>query len=66
MKFLAQMLKSKTLIVNSLMVIGGVLGYLAGHEVIAAHPDWVAGLVAFSGVVNVILRFLTTLPVWEK
>lgn len=65
-QFLLQLMKSKTIVVNSLLVLGGVLGYLAGHEVIVAHPDWVAALVAISGVVNVILRFLTTLPVWQK
>ena len=60
------LLKSKTVIVNSLMVVAGTLGYLAGNEVIAQHPEAVAALVTIAGVVNVILRLVTTIPVWEK
>lgn len=63
---LKTILKSKTLIVNILMVLAGVLGYLVGHDVIAQYPEIVAGLTAVAGVVNVILRFVTSLPVWEK
>lgn len=66
MNAIKQLLKSKTIIVNTLTVVVGTLGYVAGHEVIAAHPDWVAGLVAMIGVLNVALRIVTTLPVWEK
>jgi hypothetical protein len=63
---LLKLLKSKTIVANTLVVLAGTLGYLAGHEVIAAHPDWVAGLVAVAGVVNVVLRLVTTVPVWSK
>ena len=63
---LSKLLKSKTVIVNTLMVLAGTLGYLAGNEVIAANPEWVAALVAVAGVVNVVLRLVTTIPVWEK
>jgi hypothetical protein len=66
MELIGKLLKSKTIIVNSLTVVVGVLGYLQGHEVIAAYPGVVAGLVATSGVLNVALRFVTTIPVWEK
>lgn len=66
MSFLKQLLKSKTIVVNVLMVAAGTLGYWSGHEVIAQNPDMVAALVAAAGVVNVALRFLTTIPVWEK
>jgi len=66
MKFLSQLLKSKTVIVNTLMVAVGVIGYLAGHDVIATHPDWVAALVSIGGVVNVILRIITVVPVSAK
>lgn len=61
-----KLLKSKTIIVNSLTVIVGTLGYWAGNEVIAQHPEAVAALVAATGALNVILRLVTTLPVWEK
>lgn len=66
MKFLSQLLKSKTVIVNSLMVAAGVVGYLAGNDVIAAHPDWVAALVSIGGVVNVVLRLVTIAPISAK
>lgn len=66
MKLLKQILKSKTIVVNVLTVVAGTLGYWAGHDVIAQNPDVVAALVAIAGVVNVALRFVTTIPVWEK
>lgn len=64
--FITKMLKSKTIIVNGLTVVVGVMGYLAGNEVIAAHPEWVAGLATAMGVVNVVLRLFTSIPVSEK
>jgi nitrate reductase gamma subunit len=66
MKFLSQLMKSKTVIVNSLMVAAGVIGYLAGHDVIVAHPDWVAALVSIGGIVNVVLRIVTVVPISAK
>ena len=66
LNLLKKALKSKTIIVNVLMVGAGVLGYLSGHEVITQYPEVVSALVAAAGVVNVALRFLTTIPVWEK
>lgn len=66
MEILKKLMKSKTIIVNSLTVVVGVLGFLQGHEVIAAYPEVVAGIVAAVGVLNVALRFITTIPVWEK
>lgn len=66
MKFLSQLLKSKTVIVNVLMVAAGVIGYLAGHDVIAANPELAAALVTISGVINVALRLVTSVPVSAK
>jgi NAD/NADP transhydrogenase beta subunit len=66
MKFLSQQLKSKTVIVNTLTVAVGVLGYLAGHDVIAQNPEVVAALVSVVGVVNVLLRLVTIVPVSAK
>jgi hypothetical protein len=63
---LKKLMKSKTIIVNSLLVATGTIGYLAGHEVIAANPAWAAALVGAAGVLNVALRVVTTIPVWEK
>lgn len=66
MSFIAKLLKSKTVIVNSLTVVVGVLGYLAGHEVIAQYPEVVAGLISAVGVVNLALRFLGASPSESK
>jgi hypothetical protein len=66
MKFLSQLLKSKTVIVNTLTVAVGVLGYLAGHDVIAQNPEVVAALVSAVGVVNVLLRIVTVVPISAK
>ena len=54
---------SKTIWANVISAAVAVLGALAGHEWIATHPEWVAGLVLASSVLNVVLRFLTTEPV---
>lgn len=64
--FLTQASKSKTVIVNVLMVVASVLAVLQGHEVIVENPQVVAGIGAVMGVVNVVLRFLTTKPVSQK
>lgn len=58
--------KSKTIILNVLTVVAGVVGYLAGHDIIAQNPEAVAGLVSALGVLNVILRFLTNTSVSAK
>jgi len=51
--------KSKVLWVNGLTLIAGVVGYIAGHDLIANHTAIVAGLVALQGLVNTALRFVT-------
>lgn len=66
MSFLSKLLKSKTVIVNVLTVAVGVLGYLAGHDVIAQNPEFVAALVSAVGVVNVLLRIVTVVPISAK
>lgn len=66
MNYITKLLKSKTVIVNALTVGVGVLGYLAGNEVIAAHPEWVAALVSAVGVINVVLRIVTVVPISAK
>lgn len=65
-EILKKLMKSKTVIVNTLLVATGTLGYLSGNEVIVAHPEWVSALVAVAGVLNVALRIVTSVPVWEK
>jgi hypothetical protein len=66
MSFIGKLLKSKTIIVNTLAVVAGTMTYLSGNEVIAQNPEIVAGLVTALGVVNVILRLVTKIPVSEK
>lgn len=56
-------LKSKTIWANMAVIAVGVLGYLQGHELIASSPEVVALLGIAVGVGNVILRFVTSLPV---
>jgi hypothetical protein len=63
---LTQLLKSKTLIFNALVLASGVLAYVSGHEVMVEHPEWVAGIGAAVGAINVVLRFFTTMPVSQK
>jgi 3-oxoacyl-ACP reductase-like protein len=50
---------SKTVWVNSLTLFAGVIGYVAGQEIIGNNAELVAMLVALQGGVNVILRFFT-------
>lgn len=66
MKFLSQLLKSRTVIVNALTVIAAGIAAVHGHDVMAAHPEVVAALGAALGVVNVVLRVLTVEPISEK
>lgn len=66
MNFLAKLLKSKTVIVNTATVAVGVLGYLAGHDVIAQNPEIAAALLSAVGVLNVLLRIVTVVPISAK
>lgn len=65
-EFLTKMAKSKTIIVNTLTVIVGTLGFWAGNDVIAQHPEAVSALVAAVGALNVVLRLVTAIPVSDK
>lgn len=66
LSFLKKMAKSKTIIVNVLTVMVGTLGYVAGHEVIVEYPQAVSALVAATGVLNVVLRLVTSVPISDK
>jgi hypothetical protein len=54
---------SKMVWFNALTVLVGVVGYLAGHEVIQSNATLLAGMVAGQGALNVVLRFLTWKPI---
>jgi len=51
---------SKTLWVNLVALIVGVLGYLLGQDVVQEYPAIVAAFVAVQGALNVILRMVTS------
>jgi len=53
---------SKMVWVNALTLVVGVVGYLAGSDIIAQYPAILAALVAVQGAVNVALRFVTWQP----
>jgi hypothetical protein len=55
--------QSKTVWINALVLIVGVLGYLMGHELIVDNADWVAILIAIQGAANVVLRFISYKPI---
>lgn len=52
-------MKSKLVWINGLTLIAGIVGYVAGHDLIANNTALVAGLVALQGLVNTGLRFVT-------
>lgn len=54
---------SRTVWVNLLTTVVGVVGYLAGSDFIAQNPALVAALTSGLGVLNVILRLVTGSPV---
>jgi len=54
---------SKTFWVNMLVLGAGVVGYVAGHDIIAEYPAIMAAMVAVQGAVNVALRFVTWQPI---
>ena len=55
--------QSRTMWVNMLTIGAGMLGYLAGHDLIQDHASMIALLVAIQGGVNVALRFVTVKPI---
>lgn len=54
--------QSKLIWVNGLTLVAGIVGYVAGHDLIADNATLIAGLIAFQGLVNTVLRFTT----WKK
>ena len=54
---------SKTVWVNLITTIVGILGYVGGSSMIAANPALVAAIVSATGVLNVILRLVSGVPI---
>jgi len=55
--------QSRVFWLNTITLIVSVIGFLAAHPLIAAHPQWVAGLVAVQAIANVLLRIVTDTPI---
>lgn len=56
-------LASKTVWLNLLILAAGVVGFVAGHEVIMDYPQAVAILAAVQGALNIVLRLVTSQPI---
>ena len=54
---------SRTFYVNAATLCVGILGYLVGQEMIQDNAAVLAGLVAAQGLVNIVLRLVTTKPI---
>jgi hypothetical protein len=55
--------KSKTVWVNVVAVLAGVVGYVAGQDLIQDNTQFIAVLVAMQGGLNVVLRFISGTPI---
>ena len=55
--------QSKTFWANVLTTFIGILGVVAGQEWIAEHPTLVSVIVTVTGVLNVLLRTVTSQPI---
>ena len=61
MDILLQLLKSRTLIANAVLLALAVLNLAELQAFVSAET-----IAVISGPLNMILRFLTVMPVWEK
>lgn len=61
-----KLFKSKTIIVNVLTLSLAVLAAFKGSNLIAAYPEIAASITAAIAAINVVLRFLTTMPLSMK
>jgi len=51
---------SKTIWINLLTLLAGLLGYLLGHDVVQDYPTMISILVAVQGAINILLRIVTS------
>jgi hypothetical protein len=56
-------LKSKTIWVNSLMLLAALLATTINHDVIASYPEAIPVLGAIAAAVNIVLRFVSSEPI---
>jgi hypothetical protein len=57
---------SKTVLVNSLTLIGSLVAVVSGSDLIQEYPQAIAVLGAVASAVNIGLRFLTSVPLSLK
>ena len=55
--------QSRTIWVNGLTLLAGVLSLLSGSHLVATNPALVSAFVTGAAVVNVALRFVTDQPI---
>lgn len=63
---ITKVFKSKALILGWLTFIVGLLSYLVSDQWIANYPEVVAILVSVLGALQVVVRWLTVLPLSDK
>ena len=61
-----KLFKSKALIIGWLTFVFGLLNYLSADPLISKYPEFVSVAISVSGVLQVIVRWLTTLPLSDK
>jgi len=61
-----KLFRSKTLIVNWGALVAATLTLWTNSELVTQYPEVVAALGAVLAGVNIVLRWLTTLPLSEK
>lgn len=66
LQIITKLFQSKTLILNWITLIVGVLAAVSGSEIIKDYPDVAAGILSAVGALNLVLRYLTTLPLAAK
>ncbi len=54
---------SKTIWIAVLQIVSGVLASILAQEWVASHPQAVGVLIAIVGIINAVLRSITTKPI---
>lgn len=59
--------KSKTLVFGVLQLVSGIALLCVNNDLVKQHPSAVAAATSVSGLVTILLRFLTDAPIkWEE
>ena len=54
---------SRTFWLNAVTLVAGIVGYVAGHDLIQDNASFVGILVAVQGGLNIVLRLFTSKPI---